>query len=119
VELTYDLALILETTRDLIAELMQLSNSLSENLRDCTDLDTIISILQAKKTRIATLKDLTGQINTLLRIDEHGNPAVPVPEDAKLRFAELMAEFRELVEEEARIESLLAGNGLRISRRSR
>lgn len=111
-DLTYDLTLIIETARDLVAELMELSKSLDGNLQSSTDLDTVICILREKQTRVATLKDVTTQIKASLRVDETGKVGIPVPEDVKLKFAELMMDFGELVEEESRIESLIAGNGI-------
>jgi hypothetical protein len=118
VESTDDLTLVIETARDLVAQLMGLSKSLDDHLQRVGDLDAVISILHEKKARVETLNEVTRQIRAHLKVDETGNTDIPVPEHVKLKFAGLMMDFRALIEEESRIEKLITGRGIRISGRS-
>jgi hypothetical protein len=112
-----NLDLLLETAIDLVAELNRLSESLDENLRKSTDADSIISLLREKKASVDTLRDLAREIKIHLRVNDSGQPRTPVPEGLKVKFAQLMLDLKRLLKEESRIEDLICGRGVPISRR--
>jgi hypothetical protein len=81
--------------------------------------DELISLLEMKKSRVNTLNAVALEITTRLRLSPDGRVGVAVPEALKSRFHELMAGFRRLIEQESRIEDLIAGRGFPVSRRLR
>jgi hypothetical protein len=115
-EATHNLVLLIESARDLVGELRQLSQQLDENLQKCVDLDMVISLLREKKDRVDTLRRLATEIRARLRVTDKGEPGIQVSESSKLLFNQLMADLRDLLEKESRLESLICGCGLTISR---
>ena len=114
-----NLFLITESASDLVGEIRGLSRSLDRSLRSSADLDTVVSLLRSKKAKVDTLTGVVRRLKAELRVDPNGAVGVAVPDTFKLRFAELLEEVRGLVEEESRIESLICGSGLPITRRRR
>jgi hypothetical protein len=114
-----DLSLLMETARDLVSKLGKLADSVERGLIAGTDPDEVIALLTLKKTEVDTLNTVALEITSRLRIGSDGSVDVPVPEELKARFRELMDDFRGLLEQEARIESLIGDRGFPVSRRSR
>ena len=116
---THDLSLLITTAGDLIGELSELALAVEHCLDKSTDAEDVISLLQKKKTRVDTLNTVALEITTRLKVGSDGSVGLAVPEDVKAMFHELMAEFRRLLDREARIEDLIAGRGFPVSRRLR
>lgn len=115
-DLTCNVILAMESARDLIAEMRSLLRSIEEGLATSREVDSIVAILEKKKAKVDTLKSLAVQIKTQIlagRSVEGGRTALP--DQVRLGFLELMAEFRDLLDEEARVEALICGQGLPIS----
>jgi len=118
-DLTCNVVLAMESARDLIAEMKSLLRSLEAGLKDSREIDSIVAILEKKKAKVDTLKDLAVQIKAQILAGRSEDGRTTLPDSVRLRFLEMMAEFRDLIEEEARIESLICGQGLPLSRRTR
>lgn len=118
-DLTCNVILAMESARDLIAEMKSLLRSLEEGLRTSREIDSIVAILEKKKAKVDTLKGLAVEIKSQMLAGRSGDGRTTLPDSVRLRFLEMMAEFRELLDEEARIESLICGQGLPISRTHR
>jgi len=118
-DLTCNLVLAMESARDLIAEMKRLLHSLEDSLRSSGEVSSIVAILEEKKAKVDTLKQLAVEIKTQMLAGRNEDGRTTMPEGVRLRFLELMAEFRVLIDEEARIERLICGQGLPISRRAR
>jgi hypothetical protein len=116
---TCNVVLAMESARDLIAEMKSLLRSLEEGLKDSREIDSIIAILEKKKAKVDTLKVLAVQIKSQILAGRSEAGGTIMPDSVRLRFLEMMAEFRDLIEEEARIENLICGQGLLISKRTR
>jgi hypothetical protein len=116
---TCNVVLALESARDLIAEMKSLLRSLEEGLKDSREIDSIVAILEKKKAKVDTLKGLAVEIKSQILAGRSEAGGTALPDSVRLRFLEMMAEFRDLIEEEARIENLICGQGLPISRRTR
>jgi PHD/YefM family antitoxin component YafN of YafNO toxin-antitoxin module len=111
-----DLVLVIESARAIVAQLKGMSESLDAHLEKSADLDMIISLLAEKKGKVETLMDVVRDIKSRLKVDRNGSAGVLVPEDIKARYADLMKDFRDLLDREARIESLVCGRGLPITK---
>jgi hypothetical protein len=109
----------MESARDLIAEMKSLLRSLEEGLKASREIDYIVAILEKKKAKVDTLKGLAVEIKSQMLAGRSADGRTTLPDPVRLRFLEMMAEFRELLDEEARIESLICGQGLPISRGTR
>jgi len=118
-DLTCNVVLAMESARDLIAEMRSLLRSLEEGLKAAREIDSIVAILEKKKAKVDTLKGLAVEIKSQILAGRSADGRTSLPEPVRMRFLEMMAEFRELLEEEARIEALICGRGLPISRRMR
>jgi hypothetical protein len=118
-DLTCNVVLAMESARDLIAEMKSLLRSLEEGLKASREIDYIVAILEKKKAKVDTLKGLAVEIKSQMLAGRSADGRTTLPDPVRLRFLEMMAEFRELLDEEARIESLICGQGLPISRGTR
>jgi hypothetical protein len=116
---TQNLMLTLETASDMVSEIRGQSRDLNHLLKKQASLDAIVTLLGEKKAKVDTLKELAREIGIQLRVDANGFVGISVPESCKVRFVQLMADFRELLEEESRLEDLICGQGFPISRRVR
>ena len=116
---TCNVVLAMESARDLIAEMRSLLRSLEEGLKDSREIDSIVAILEKKKAKVDTLKGLAVEIKSQILAGRSEAGGTTLPDTVRLRFLEMMAEFRDLIEEEARIENLICGQGLPLSRRTR
>jgi len=110
-----DIRLMIETAGDLVRDLLGLSSSLENRLDGGAPIDDVISILEAKKERVDTLKRLCMGIRTELHVDQDGRVQTPIPEDIKVRFADLMMSFQKLIDIETRLEQLLCSKGIPIA----
>jgi hypothetical protein len=111
-----DLMLAIESARAVMGELTEMAESLDAHLSRSIDLDVVVSMLAAKKDKVETLKNLVRVIKLRLKVDRHGVPGVVVPRDVKARYAQMMEDFRGLLDCEARVESLVCGRGLPITK---
>ncbi|HVP56885.1 MAG TPA: hypothetical protein VMU02_02215 [bacterium] len=118
-DLACNVILAMESARDLIAEMKSLLRSLEEGLNDSREIDSIVAILEKKKAKVDILKDLAVQIKAQILAARSEDGRTTLPDSVRLGFLELMAEFQNLIEEEARIENLICGQGLPISKRTR
>jgi hypothetical protein len=118
-EAVHNVVLLLESASDTVDGLRELSRSLDESLEQGAGLNTVIALLQQKKAKVDILRDLASEIRTQLRINAAGQIGVDLPGTSKLRFAQLMADLRQLLEDEARLETLICGRGLTITRGTR
>lgn len=112
-----DIKLMIESARDIVSELKDLSCDLDE-LLDCgAPIDEVISLLETKKVRVDALRELSMRIKAELRVDQSGRVGTALPEDVKISFGDLMAALNELIEVEIKLERLLCSRGIPISGR--
>jgi hypothetical protein len=116
---THDLSLLIATAGELIAELSDLALGVERCLGKSTNVDEVVTLLKKKKAKVDTLNTVALEITSRLRLNTDGSIGLAVPEDLKVTFRELMADFRRLLDREARIEDLIAGRGFPVSRRLR
>jgi hypothetical protein len=116
---TNDLSLLMATAGDLVAELSDLAASVERCLGRSTDVDQVISLLREKKAKVDTLNAVALEITSRLKSTAEGRAGLTIPGHLKVRFRELMAAFRRLLDRESRIEDLIAGRGFPVSRRLR
>jgi hypothetical protein len=114
-----NVVLLIESAGDIVVDLRQLSGSLDQLLERCADLDEVINLLHEKKAKVDTLRELARQIKVQLRVDADGRIGVELPEGVRNRFIRLMDDLRRLLEDESRLESLICGRGLTVSRGGR
>jgi hypothetical protein len=114
---THDLSLLMTTAGDLVAELSDLAIAVEECLNRSTDVEEVIALLHKKKARVDTLNAVALEITSRLGARADDGTGLAVPEDLKAMFRGLIAEFRRLLDREARIEDLIAGRGFPVSRR--
>jgi hypothetical protein len=114
-----DLALLIETAGELVTGLQDLAGSVEASLAGTSDVEDVIALLSQKKAKVDTLKAVALQITSRLKVNADGHVGVVVPEGLKVRFRELMVGFQGLVDQESRIEDLIAGRGFPVSRRLR
>ncbi len=112
-----DIKLMIETAHDIVSELHGLTRHLDGRLNEGAAIDEVVSILEAKKERVDSLRQLSSTITSELRIDQAGRPSISIPEDLKMSFGELMMELRQLIEAETKLECLLCSKGIPISGR--
>jgi hypothetical protein len=115
-ETAANIVLLIESAGDIVRDLRSLARSLDELLEQSADVDTVIRILSEKRAKVDTLRTLASQIRIQLRVGPDGRIGVDLPEGPKLRFAQLMADLHQLTQDESRLESLLCGSGLTISK---
>ncbi len=118
-EAAHNVVLLLESASDTVDGLRELSRSLDESLEQGAGLNTVIALLQQKKAKVDMLRDLAREIRTQLRINAAGEIGVDLPETSRRRFAQLMADLRQLLDDEARLETLICGRGLTITKGTR
>ena len=111
--------LVIESARDLLRDIKDLSRQLDRELKGPGDVDRVVGILQEKRSKVDMLRQMATQIKTELRVGEDGKPAVEMPEVMKLELGDLVIELHQLLDDEARLEALICGNGLPIAGRSR
>jgi hypothetical protein len=111
-----NIVLLIESAGDIVKDLRDLSTSLDKLLQRSADLGAVIGILHEKKAKVDTLRELACQIKFELRVGPDGRIGVDLPEGPKLRFAQLMADLHKLTEDESRLEELLCGRGLTVSK---
>jgi hypothetical protein len=118
-ETTHNVVLLIESAGDMVDDLRLLSGSLDQLLERCADLDEVINLLHEKKTKVDTLRELARQITVQLRLDADGRIGVELPEGVRDRFCRLMEDLRLLLEDESRLENLICGRGLTVSKGGR
>jgi hypothetical protein len=116
---TLELSLLMETAMDLVRHLRDLSDSVEKSLGRAADADTLVRLLRLKKEKVDTLNAVAREITARLQLGSDGRPGIVVPENIKVGFYDLMAEFQRLLEEESRIANLISGQGFPISLRNR
>lgn len=118
-ESTRNVVLLIESAGDIVDDLRRLSGSLDELLERCADLDEVIKLLHEKKAKVDTLRELARHIKVQLRVDADGHIGVELPEGVRDRFIRLMDDLRRLLEDESRLENLICGRGLTVSKGGR
>ncbi len=116
---THDLSLLVAAAGDLVTELGGLALAVERSLSNGTDVDEVVSLLRQKKARVDILNTVALEITSRLKLGTNGSVGLAVPEGLKVKFRELMADFRRLLDRESRIEDLIAGRGFPVSRRLR
>ena len=114
-----ELLLAVESARTIVDQIRKISESLDTHLETSAHLDEIVALLADKKGMVDTLNNVVGDIKLRLRVDKNGRAGIPVPDDIKILYARLVSDVRELLQEEARIESLVCGKGIPISKAGR
>jgi hypothetical protein len=109
--------LLMESARDVIDDIRDLSRSVEAKVSESASLDEIIPVLTEKRDRVGVLRDLSRQITVSLGASETGRVGILLSDDAKQRFLDLVAEFQALISEESSLENLVCKQGLRISGR--
>jgi hypothetical protein len=114
-----ELPLLVAAADDLVRELSDLALAVEQCLGRTADVDEVISLLKAKKSKVDTLNTIALEITSRLRSAPGGRSGQGIPQNLRARFRELMAAFRGLLDQESRIEDLIAGRGFPVSRRLR
>lgn len=114
---TSNIALLMESARDVIGDIKNLSRSVEAKLERSASLDEIIPILAEKRDRVGVLRDLSREITVSLGAAETGRVGVPLSDESKQKFLDLVGEFQELITEESSLEDLVCKRGLKISGR--
>ena len=114
-----NIAMLMESARDVIGDIKSLSRSVEAKLERSASLDEIIPILAEKRDRVGILRDISREITISLGAAETGKVGVPLSEESKQKFLDLVSEFRELITDEQSLEDLVCRRGLRISGRGR
>jgi len=110
-----DIRLMLEAARELVNDLLRLSCDLEAQLDRGVSIDEVILLLQRKKERVDTLKHVCIGIKSELNVDQTGQIQIPIPEDIKISFGDLMMSFQRLIDTESELERLLCSKGIPIS----
>ena len=116
---TSNVALLMESARDVIDDIKKLSRNVGAKLERSAALDDIVPILAEKRDRVGVLRDLSREISVSLGAAETGKVSVPLSEESKQQFLDLVTEIQELITEESGLEDLVCKRGLRISGRSK
>jgi hypothetical protein len=116
---SYNIDLLLESARDIVGKVKDLSRSVETKLDQSASLDEIIPLLTEKRDRVNVLSRLSREISLLIRGGEDGAPAVPLPDSAREQFLDLVSEFQELMKDHTRLEERVSMRGLRLSGRKR
>ena len=111
--------LLMESTRDVIDSIKELSENVEAKLHESASLDEIIPLLAEKRDRVSILRDLSREITVSLGAAGTGQVGIPLSETLKQQFVDLVSEFEELIAEEHSLETLVFKRGLRISGRKR
>ena len=114
-----NVALLMESARDVIDDIKKLSRNVGAKLERSAALDDIVPILAEKRDRVGVLRDLSREISVSLGAAETGKVSVPLSEESKQQFLDLVTEIQELITEESGLEDLVCKRGLRISGRSK
>lgn len=116
---TSNFALLMESARDVVDGIRELSQSVEAKVNESASLEEIIPLLTEKRDRVGVLRGLSREITISLGATETGKVGVPLSDQAKQQFLDLVAEFQELISEESTLENLVCKQGLRISRRKK
>lgn len=116
---TSNVALLMGSARDVIDDIKRISRCVEAKLEHAASLDEIIPLLTEKRDRVGVLGDLSREITLSLGAAETGKVGVPLSDESKQQFLDLVGEFQELITEESHLEGLVCKRGLRISGRSR
>lgn len=116
---TSNVALLMESARDVIDDIKKLSRNVGTKLERSASLDDIVPILAEKRDRVGVLRDLSREITVSLGATKTGKVGVPLSEESKQQFLDLVSEIQELITEESGLEDLVCKRGLRISGRSK
>lgn len=109
--------LLLESARDVIDEIREISQTVKCKLGECASIDEIIPLLTEKRDRVCVLRDLSREITVSLGAPETGTAGVTLSGPSKQQFLDLVTEFQELITEESTLDGLVCERGLRISGR--
>lgn len=112
-----DISLLIETARDLVADLQDLAVSVELRLGASAAVEDIVTLLWQKKSKVDTLNTVALEITSRLRPGPDGQVGLKVPEGLKVDFREMMADFQQLLDREEHIEELIAGRGFPVSGR--
>ncbi|MGD9402637.1 MAG: hypothetical protein PVF95_10265 [bacterium] len=110
-------ALLMESARDVIEGIRELSSTVEARVMESAPMDEIIPLLMEKRDRVGVLRDLSREITVSLGASETGKVGVPLSDNSKQQFLDLVAEFQDLIDEESTLENLVCKQGLRISAR--
>ena len=112
-------ALLMESAREVIDGIREVSRTVEARVNQSAAMEEIVPLLMEKRDRVGVLRDLSREIAVSLGASETGKVGVPISDDSKQQFLDLVAEFQELIDEESTFEELVCRQGLRISRRKR
>jgi len=110
-------ALLMESARDVIDGIRELSSTVEARVNESASMEEIIPLLMEKRDRVGVLRDLSREITVSLGASETGKVGVPLSDNSKQQFLDLVAEFQDLIDEESTLENLVCKRGLRISAR--
>jgi chitinase len=110
-----NIALLIESAREVMDDIKDLSLSVEAGVKDYASLDEIIHLLAEKKDRVGVLRDISREIAVSLGAAETGRASMELTESAKQNFLDLVAEFQRLIADESSLEDLVLKRGLRIS----
>ena len=116
---TSNVTLLMESARDVIDDIKKLSRNVGAKLERSASLDDIVPILAEKRDRVEVLRDLSREISVSLGAAETGKVGIPLSEESKQQFLDLVTEIQELITQESGLEDLVCRRGLRISGRSK
>lgn len=116
---TSNFALLMESARDVIEGIREISQDVETKVNESASIEEIIPLLAEKRDRVGVLRDLSREITVSLGAAETGKVGIPLSDDSRQQFLDLVGEFQELIDEESSLENLVCRRGLRISRRKR
>jgi hypothetical protein len=109
----------MESARDVIEGIREISQDVETKVNESASIEEIIPLLAEKRDRVGVLRDLSREITVSLGAAETGKVGIPLSDDSRQQFLDLVGEFQELIDEESSLENLVCRRGLRISRRKR
>lgn len=110
-----NIALLIESAREVMDDIKDLSLSVEAGVKDYASLDEIIQLLAEKKDRVGVLRDISREIAVSLGAAETGRVGIELTEPARQKFLDLVSEFQRLIADESSLEDLVLKRGLRIS----
>lgn len=110
-------ALLMESAREVIDGIREVSRTVETKVNQSASMEEIVPLLVEKRDRVGVLRDLSREISVSLGASETGKVGVPLSDESKQQFLDLVAEFQHLINEESTLEELVCKEGLRISRR--
>ena len=112
-----NISLLMESAREVIDDIRELSQGLEAGLRESASLDEIITALTEKRDKVRVLRDLSREITVSLGAAETGATDISLSGPSKQQLMELIGEFQELISEESGLEGLLARRGIKTCKR--